>query len=181
MQTALIEPAIAIKKTTYEPTINTLTQVLSDEHILYIKLRNYHWNVEGVRHRDLHALFEDQYRVIEVRIDEVAERIRALGASAAGTMTEYLQKAMLHEIPGARPTAKEMLCDLLYCHETVIRFLREALTSGTHSDLDVGSVDLLTGLIRDHEKMAWTLRASLPEDQSVRQTRRESRPTVLYD
>ncbi len=57
---------------------DALTQTLSDESVLLLKLRNYHWNVAGPHFRQLHALFEEQYGVLAVRIDQVAERIRAL-------------------------------------------------------------------------------------------------------
>jgi starvation-inducible DNA-binding protein len=116
-----------------------------------------------------------------MRIDEVAERMRTLGAPAIGTMTEYLQRSVLREHPGRSLAAKEMLHDLLECHCEVIRFLRQVLASPAHSDLDVGSADLLTRLIQDHEKMAWVLRATLSDDRAGGQSRRENRSTVLYE
>lgn len=180
MHTAVIEHEMAITKSTHDTTLGVLTQVLADEHVLYMKLRNYHWNVEGAHHRDYHVLFADQCRVIDVRIDEVAERMRALGAQAPGTMTDYLQRSTLREHPGQSFTAKEMLRDLLECHCEVIRFLRHVLAP-VHSDLDTGSADLLTRLIQDHEKMAWVLRATLSDDRAGGQPRRENRSAVLYE
>jgi starvation-inducible DNA-binding protein len=155
MQTASPEPGIAIAATALETTIDVLTQVLSDEHVLYMKLRNYHWNVEGPNFRELHALFEEQYEIIGSSTDRVAERMRALGAKAVSTMTEYLQRTALVERPGEFPTAKNMLRDLLENHETVIRFIRTSLASSSQNYLDVGSIDLLTALVQDHERMAW--------------------------
>jgi starvation-inducible DNA-binding protein len=181
MNTTVVEPGIAITRATHDATLGVLTQVLSDEHVLYMKLRNYHWNVEGAHHRELHALFAEQYRIIEMRIDEVAERMRTLGAPAIGTMTEYLQRSLLREHPGRSLAAKEMLHDLLECHCEVVRFLRQVFASPTDVDLDVGTADLLTRLIQDHEKMAWVLRATMSDDRTGWQSRQEERSTVLYE
>ena len=180
MQTASPETGLSIAANTLGATIDVLTQVLSDEHLLYIKLRNCHWNVEGPHFRELHALFEEQYEMIAARIDGVAERMRALGAKAVGTMTEYLHRTALVERPGEFPTAKHMLRDLLEDHGTVIRFIRTSLACSQNS-LDVGSIDLLTILLKDHEKMAWIVRATLSQKFEDRQPQRSERLSVLYE
>jgi starvation-inducible DNA-binding protein len=144
-------------------TIDVLTQTLSDENVLLMKLRNCHWNVAGPHFRQLHLLFEEQYGVLAIRIDQVAERIRALGTHAPGTMTEYLQRSTLREHPGIFPAAHQMLHDVLEDHEVIIRSITESLPPGLHT-LDVGTIDLLTNLIQDHEKMAWALRATLSDN-----------------
>jgi starvation-inducible DNA-binding protein len=181
MHTAVIKRGLAITDTTRDATVSVLAQVLANEHVLYMKLRNFHWNVEGEHHRNLHSLFADQYRIIEGRIDEVAERVRALGARTIGTMTEYLQRSTLREPPGRSFAPKEMLHDVLESHCEVIRFLRLALTSPRDFDVDVGSADLLTRLLQDHEKMAWVLRATLSNDLTDLQSRREERTSILYE
>ena len=99
MNTTVVEPGIAITQATHDATLGVLTQVLSDEHVVYMKLRNYHWNVEGAHHRELHALFAEQYRIIEVRIDEVAERITTLGGIARGTVRCAAESSQLDEFP----------------------------------------------------------------------------------
>jgi starvation-inducible DNA-binding protein len=180
MQTATAETGLSIAAHTLGTTIDVLTQALSDEHLLYIKLRNCHWNVEGPHFLELHALFEEQYEMIAASIDRVAERMRALGAKAVGTMTEYLHRTALVERPGEFPTAKHMLCDLLEDHGTVIRFIRTSLAS-SQNNLDVGSIDLLTVLLKEHEKMAWIVRATLSENFEDRQLQRPERLSVLYE
>ena len=181
MQTLSPEPEIGIPAATLGTTVNVLTQVLSDEHVLCMKLRNCHWNVEGDHFRDLHALFEEQYEIIGVRIDKVAERVRALGAKTIGTMTEYLQRTALLEHPGKFPSAKNMLRDLLGDHGTVIRFIRTSLASSSEHYLDVGSIDLLTVLMQDHERMAWIMRATLSGSFDDDQPHRAERLCVLYE
>jgi len=61
-------------------------RLLADEHILYVKTRKYHWNVVGELFHSLHNLFEEQYTILADRIDAIAERIRALGPPAIGTL-----------------------------------------------------------------------------------------------
>jgi starvation-inducible DNA-binding protein len=62
-----------------------LSKVLADTFVLYLKTHNFHWNVEGLQFRGLHEMFEEQYRNLWDSIDDIAERIRALGQLAPGT------------------------------------------------------------------------------------------------
>jgi starvation-inducible DNA-binding protein len=94
-------------------------------------------------------------------MDDTAERARALGGRAAGSMGEYLKLTLLSEDKGKISGEKAMIADLLNDHETVIRQLRKDLevVGGKHGDM--GTNDFLTGLMEDHEKMAWMLRSYL--------------------
>lgn len=140
--------------------IELLNSLLADEYILYTKTRNYHWNVIGMHFNDLHKFFESQYEILDGIIDEVAERTRALGGQALGTLTEFSQTARLSEHPGSHPPAFTMLSNLLADHETIVRQLRIDLeTCNQHHD--AGTSDFLTGLMEQHEKMAWMLRSFL--------------------
>jgi starvation-inducible DNA-binding protein len=107
--------------------------------------------------------------------------MRALGAKATATMAEYLQRTALVERAGEFPSAKNMLRDLLEDHRTVIRFIRTSLASSPVNYLDIGSIDLLTALIQDHEKMAWMLRATLSGSFNDGQPQRTERLSVLYE
>ena len=160
MQTAEIE----LRNGLTNKAIDVLTQTLSDENVLLIKLRNCHWNIAGPHFRQLHGLFEEQYGILAIRIDQVAERIRALGSHAPGTMAEYLQRTTLREHPGSFPAAHQMLHDVLGDHEAILRSIAESITPPVQHVLDIGTTDLLTGLIQDHEKMAWALRATLSDN-----------------
>ena len=177
MQATAIDQGIGITKTTFDSTISVLNQVLSDEQVLLMKLRNYHWNVTGPHFRELHALFDEEQVIVGKRTDEVAERMRALGFPAMATMTEYLHRTAIREHPGSFPAANDMLHDLLADHETVIRSIRNSLTPPTECDLDVGTIDLLTDVIQDHEKMAWVIRATLSRTLDDHQ----ERYSVLYE
>ena len=140
-----------------------LDRTLSDLFVLYIKTRNYHWNVVGMHFRDLHKLLEEQYDQLEEAIDLVAERSRKLGAPALGTLKEFLDHASLKEQPGDYPDAYTMLSNLCGDHEAVIQWLRQSADDCEEKFHDMGTNDFLIGLMQEHEKMAWMLRSYLEE------------------
>jgi starvation-inducible DNA-binding protein len=144
-----------------EAVARLLNALLADEHVLYIKLRNYHWNVVGPHFQSLHELFEEQYEGLAGDIDEIAERVRALGQLATGTMAELAGQARLKEQPGAQPDADTMVANLVHDHEAVIRQMRQDIKRCTDDYGDEGTADLLTGLMEKHEKKAWMLRAHI--------------------
>jgi starvation-inducible DNA-binding protein len=143
--------------------VEILNRVLSDQHVLYTKTRNYHWNVVGEHFRDLHKLLEEQYEELEQAIDQVAERTRQLGFPAIGTLTEFLDHATLKERPGDYPDAFTMLANLCGDHEAVIQQLRQDADDCDEKYHDMGTNDFLLGLVQAHEKMAWMLRSFLQE------------------
>ncbi len=143
-----------------QAVVAILNTLLADEFLLYVKTRNYHWNVVGPQFHDLHKFFEAQYEKLDEVIDEVAERARSLGGRAYGTLEEFRKAARLKEDPGAVPAARDMIAALLADHETVIRALRTDLETAVKKG-DAGTSDFLTGLMEDHEKIAWMLRAHL--------------------
>jgi starvation-inducible DNA-binding protein len=149
-----------------EGVVVILNTLLADEYVLYTKTRNYHWNVEGFLFNDLHKFFETQYSELNGIADEVAERARTLGGKAAGTLTEFSRLTRLREQPGEHPPARAMISSLLADHETIVRNLREDLETCTEKYHDAGTTDFLTGLMEQHEKMAWMLRAFLEGEWS---------------
>lgn len=140
-----------------------LNTLLADESVLGAKTRNCHWNVTGPHFHDLHKLFESQYDKLDEIMDDVAERARALDGHAIGTLSEFLGLARLKEQPGKYPNALQMTTELLAGHEAVIRQLRADVDACGEKLGDAGTTDFLTGLMEQHEKMAWMLRAVLEE------------------
>jgi starvation-inducible DNA-binding protein len=137
-----------------------LSKVLADEYVLYTKTRNYHWNVIGPQFSEYHKLFSDQYEALDGDIDEIAERIRSLGAKTPATLAEFAKTSRLEEHPGVYPDAPTMISNLLADHESVIRTLRADVESCVKYN-DAGTADFITGLLEKHEKTAWMLRAML--------------------
>ena len=152
---------IGIKPEDSVQVADALNKLLSDEHVLYIKTRNAHWNVEGPDFASVHKFFESQYDELEGIIDSVAERIRSIGHYAEGTMSEYLKLTQLSEESREGNDSPSYIKDLLSDHEAVIIELRENITRFAEELLDLGTSDFITGLMETHEKLAWMLRAHL--------------------
>ncbi len=137
-----------------------LNTTLADEYVLYTKTRNFHWNVVGPQFHDLHKFFEAQYDELNDIVDEVAERARALGGRAHGSLAEFSKNTRLKERAPKPLTARDMLAELTADHEAVIRSLRVDLVTCADQG-DAGTNDFLTGVMEKHEKMAWMLRSCL--------------------
>jgi len=155
-----METNIGIPTNNAKNIVDILNRLLADEYILYTKTRNYHWNVTGMHFNDLHKFFESQYGELDAIIDEVAERGRSLGGRAKATLSEFIRTSNLKEQPDTYPEAQTMLRNLLLDHDSVIQVLRQDLETCTKLG-DAGTSDFLTGLMEQHEKMAWMLRSFL--------------------
>ncbi len=138
---------------------DALQKVLANQHLLYQKLRNFHWNVKGKVFFGLHTLFEDFYTALAEDIDVVAERIQSLGYNAKGTYEEYLKLAVIRQEPGKYPNSEAMVKTLLEDTETLIRMLRETAEIAADNG-DAATEGMLTELVEKHEKQAWMLRST---------------------
>ena len=156
-----MQPEIGISAKNLQNVIKLLSVNLANEVTLYTKTRNFHWNVSGNSFMELHVLFENQYKQLEEAIDKVAERIGKLGGKAIGTMQEFLELKTLSESPNVYPSQKEMTKQLLSDHETIIVKLREDVDLCAETYKDAVTTDFLTGLMEQHETIAWTLRRYL--------------------
>lgn len=140
--------------------VKLLSAILADQHVLYAKTRNFHWNLTGHRFHTLHAFFETQYEALAQAIDQTAERIRMLGAASPGSMKEFLALATLKETPGKLVNGDHAIGALRDDHEAAARELRKAVEALDTAG-DAGTADFLTGLLQSHEEAAWMLRSFL--------------------
>ena len=154
-------PKIGLAEENLEKSINILAVLLSDEMTLYVKTRKFHWNVTGQSFMELHKLFEAQYSELEQLIDNVAERIGKLGGKTIGTMNEFSLLTRIVEHPNKYPAQNSMLTELLNDHKTIIYELRKDIDICTDECHDAGTADLLTGILQQHETIAWILRRYL--------------------
>ena len=136
-----------------------LSRLLADSYTLYLKTHNYHWNVEGPMFNTLHLMFEGQYTELAAAVDEIAERIRALGVKAPGSYTEFAKLASVEEAQGAE-SAEDMIRELVLGQEAVVRTARAAFPAADRAN-DEPTADLLTQRMQIHEKNAWMLRSML--------------------
>ncbi|HTL89270.1 MAG TPA: Dps family protein [Leptolyngbya sp.] len=136
-----------------------LNRDLADENLLLIKTKKYHWDVTGPEFRSLHQIWEEQYTVLSESIDQIAERIRALGEYPVGTAKGFIEYSSIQESTSDVPSSSTMVENLVADHETIIRNLREHIDQCSEKFHDEGTADFLTGKMEEHEEMAWMLRS----------------------
>jgi starvation-inducible DNA-binding protein len=136
-----------------------LARLLADSYTLYLKTHNFHWNVIGPMFNTLHLMFEEEYTELTTAVDEIAERIRALGHPAPGSYKQYLELSSVPEETGV-PSAEEMIKQLVEAHEQTAKTARTVFPAA-ESAQDEATADLLTQRMQVHEKTAWMLRSLL--------------------
>jgi starvation-inducible DNA-binding protein len=156
-----MKTAIGIKPANTAEVAASLNRLLADEHVLYIKTRRAHWNVEGPDFLTAHRFFEEQYKQLEQMIDDIAERIRTIGHYTEATLAGFLQETNLTEETREKNNSLGFMKSLLADHDTIIIRMRENIDRYDEELKDVGTSDFVTGLMKDHEKMAWMLRSHL--------------------
>ena len=154
-----MQPNIGIDEGKRKELAKGLSKLLADTYTLYLKTHNFHWNVTGPHFQQLHLMFMTQYTEMWTAVDEVAERIRALGEFAPGGYKEFAALSSIKESEG-QPDWKEMINQLVAGHEEVIRTCR-ALLPQVQEAGDESSNALIGDRLRIHEKTAWMLRSLL--------------------
>ncbi|HEY5656243.1 MAG TPA: Dps family protein [Myxococcota bacterium] len=142
-----------------EQVVEALSRLLADTYTLYLKTHNYHWNVTGPMFSTLHTLFETEYTEYALPVDEIAERIRAIGARAPGSYTEFAELASVKEDRGS-PPAMEMISNLVADQEATVASARKIVEVAEAAG-DQATADLGVRRIETHEKNAWMLRSHL--------------------
>jgi starvation-inducible DNA-binding protein len=156
-----MEPKIGISAENLAKVAQALNIILADEFLLYTKTRNAHWNIEGPDFHSKHLFFEAQYEQLDEIMDSVAERIRSLGHYATGTLKGFLGQTHVSEVLHEKNDGTGFIKELLTDHESLIIHLRENINIFANDFKDLGTSDYVTGLMEDHEKMAWMLRSHL--------------------
>ena len=150
---------IGISDTDRRAIADGLARLLADTYTLYLKTHNYHWNVTGPMFNTLHLMFETQYNELALAVDQIAERIRALGHPAPGSYRAFSRLSSIEEEENV-PSAEEMIRQLVIGQETVVRTAREIFPTVDRAH-DEPPADLLTQRMQIHEKNAWMLRSML--------------------
>jgi len=150
---------IGIKDRDRKAIADGLSRLLADTYTLYLKTHNFHWNVTGPMFQTLHLMFEAQYNELALAVDQVAERIRALGYPAPGTYADYVKLSSIKETAGV-PKAEKMIALLVEGQEAIVRTARSVFPVVDRAN-DEPTADLLTQRMQVHEKTAWMLRSLL--------------------
>jgi len=152
---------IGIKDEDKQQVSIQLNKLLADEFVLYTKTKKAHWNVVGADFHSKHLFFETQFGQLDDIVDRVAERIRSLGHYAIGSLVEFSANTHLSEDSRSANDSLGFIRELLEDHDSIIEFLRTGINTFANIYHDQGTSDFVTGLMEDHEKMAWMLRAHL--------------------
>ena len=138
--------------------VTALSKTLAEEYILMLKTQNFHWNVEGPLFYSLHMLFEQHYTFLATKVDEVAERIRALGFKAPGSFQEFHKISSIHEAASDNVNASQMIELLTKDHTYLVGELKQNKEEADKVG-DNSSAALYDDLIAFHEKAAWMIRS----------------------
>jgi starvation-inducible DNA-binding protein len=151
-----------IKESDRKAISEGLSKLLADSYILYLKTHNFHWNVEGPMFSTLHVMFMGQYTELWNSLDQIAERIRALGSYAPGSYKKYAALSTIAEADEHHVPARNMIQQLLEGHEAVTKTARTVIPAA-EAGADEATLDLLTQRLQVHEKTAWMLRSLIAE------------------
>ena len=158
---AVPEPKIAMPESDRAAVGRIFNVTLCDLYVIYVKLRNFHWNVENHHFRDLHFLFEDQFNQIIQEIDDTAELVRQYGIVSFGSMKEFTSNCRLFEQPGALLDSQDMIRQITDDHEAMIRYMKvdaDILLDKYH---DIAGQNFMVDLITKHMKFAWFMRSCI--------------------
>lgn len=154
-----MEVQLGIAKKALNEVIEEMSDFLADSYALYLKTQNFHWNVTGPEFFSLHLLFNKQYDELADAVDEIAERLRSLGAYVDATFSAFHKRSSIPESK-KKISAKQMIKELLEGHEAISRMGRPLIPKFQELR-DEATADLLIKRLGVHEKAAWMLRAHL--------------------
>jgi starvation-inducible DNA-binding protein len=138
---------------------NVLNKQIANWSVLFIKLHNYHWYVKGNQFFTLHTKFEEFYNEASLHIDELAERLLAIGGEPVATMKDCLQMASVQEANG-NETAEEMVQSISSDYSMLVGELKEGMSIADQENDEITG-DMLLAIHSSLEKHVWMLKAFL--------------------
>ncbi|WP_070137003.1 Dps family protein [Crocinitomix algicola] len=140
-------------------TVEQLNILLSNYQQFYMNLRGFHWNVKGSNFFELHLKFEELYNNVNIKVDDIAERILALDGVPLHSFTDYQAKSEIKEIKGLTD-GSEMVGQILNDFKLLLESQREILNLAGENG-DEGTVALMSEYITEQEKTVWMLKSYL--------------------
>lgn len=136
-----------------------LNKQIANWNVMFVKLHNFHWYVKGPQFFTLHTKFEELYTEAAVHIDELAERLLALGGQPVATMKEYLETSTVKEAAGGEK-AEEMVKVITEDFDGMIDELKEGMEAADGLG-DETTADMLLAIHQSLEKHNWMLKSFL--------------------
>ena len=133
-----------------------LNGLVADSLALYTKTKNFHWHVSGPHFRDYHLLFDEQATEIFATVDDLAERVRKLGARTIHSIGEIARLQTIKDNNKDFVSPADMLRELMADNKTVIKAMRAAHDIADRHE-DVATASILENFIDAAEKRNWFL------------------------
>ena len=143
-----------------EEIVRNLNEFLCDLEVLNVKLQNYHWNVNGKGFFITHEKLEEYYNEIRVEIDEIAERILALGYQPLGTMQDFMKNSEIKEAKNEKiktiPIVKNLIQDFETLKQKAVKIKEES-----EKQSDYATSALIDGYLANYSKKLWMLNETI--------------------
>ncbi|MCG8373926.1 MAG: DNA starvation/stationary phase protection protein [Balneolales bacterium] len=136
-----------------------LNDLLANYSVFYQNTRGYHWNIQGEKFFELHLKFEELYKDLFEKIDEIAERILTLGFKPSHSFSKYLEASVIPESKKVS-NGNRAVEEILDAFERIITKQRAILTISAEID-DEGTNAMMSDYIREQEKLVWMYSAFL--------------------
>lgn len=136
-----------------------LNTLLSAYQVFYMNARGFHWNIKGEKFFELHLKFEELYNNIQLKVDEVAERILTLGAQPLHTYSDYLSVSPIAPVSQVAD-GRKAVAHILESLKTTLLLQRELLGLSADAN-DEGTNALMSDYVREQEKLVWMYSAFL--------------------
>ena len=144
-----------LNETKVTNVVAALQNLLADFQIYYTNLRGFHWEIKGRGFFVLHEKFESMYDDAASKVDEIAERILTLGGTPENKYSGYLKVARIPEVSGVS-TSREAVENVLGTYKHFIAEERKLIDLANEAN-DAVTADMLTGYLKEQEKMIWML------------------------
>lgn len=132
---------------------NQLNDLLANYQIFYMNVRGFHWNIKGNKFFELHVKFEELYTDLQIKIDEIAERVLTLGETPVHSFSEYLAQSEIAPVTNTSDS-DGTVSSVLDSFKTVIMKQRAILDASGEAD-DEGTNSLMSDYISEQEKLVW--------------------------
>ena len=144
---------IGIEKKAADQMIEKLNILLAHSQLFYMNTKGLHWNIKGEKFFELHVKFEELYTDLNLKVDEIAERILTLEGAPLHSFTDYLKKSKIKEVTNVTEASKatEVVMESL---STLVKIEREILSISDKAN-DEGTSALMSDYIRQQEKLMW--------------------------
>lgn len=145
--------------------IAALNRQQANALVTFLNYKKYHWLTYGPLFRDLHLLFEEQGNGVFATIDELAERSLMLDGQPVADPTDYLPVATVQPSTG-KLSVRQMVEEAIATHELIIKEMHQDAETADDAG-DIGTADLLTRLVQEHQKYRWFLKELLQKGDGL--------------